>query len=59
MRAEDIRSDRELQAYSSNSTRVIIPEFTIHNSKSEHRRIALERGKARLFIEEAVDCTAI
>lgn len=57
MRAEGIRSDRELYAYSSNSTRVIIPEFTIHNSK---RRVALGRGgKASLFIEEATDCTAI
>lgn len=58
-RAEGIRSDRELYDYSSNSTRVIIPEFTIHNSKSERRRIALGKGKAGLFIEEAVDYTAI
>ena len=43
--AEEIRSDQELYAYSSNLTWIIIPEYMIHNSKSEHRRIALRERK--------------
>lgn len=58
VRAEGIRSDRELYAYSSNSTRVIIPEFAIHNSKEASTDVSRPR-KASLFIEEATDCTAI
>lgn len=49
-RAQDIRFDRELYAYLSISTRLIISKFTIHNSKNDYERITFERGKADLSL---------